>query len=1020
MDNHKKPTGTVTFLFTDIEGSTELWETRRESMQPAFERQESIIRQAMDQYGGYTYKMIGDAFQVAFDTASKGLQAAMAAQKLLCVESWGDISLKVRMALHTGVTDERKDDYVGPVLNRIARLMSAGYGGQILLTQATADLVSDDLPENVSLLDLGQHRLKDLVRLEHIYQLCGPGLPLDFPPIKTLNLSPNNLPTQLTSFIGRETEIGEIKWLINYEQRRLVTLTGPGGTGKTRLALHIAADLLDIFPDGVWLVELASLADAQYIPLNVAKVFGLRESPNKPVSDSLVDFLRKKKLLLILDNCEHIIEACARLAILLLQSCSDLYIMATSREILGIAGEVPYRVPSLSVPDLRQLPDHEALSHFESIQLFVERAAMAIPGFMFTPANSPAIAKICSRLDGIPLAIELAAARIRFISVEQIATRLDDAFRLLTGGSRTVLPRHQTLRALIDWSYNLLSDREKKLFQRLTVFAGGWTLDAAEAICADDIPDIHTPQRNPGTNIETSDVLGLLSSLVDKSLVLVNDSNQSSIRYHLLETIRQYGHEKLQETGGATQTRSQHLHYYLIKGSKAEPHLRTRNQNEYLDFLDQEFDNIRQALEWSLYDQVGDGLLLATDLLWFWQIRGHRKEGIDWLERLLEFDRENNKVQQLLPEQLFLRGNALIAVGTLCTFHNFPTKGLAYLKESEALFIKAGKAGLRGLSICQLVQTNYTLDPDLIIEQLSKNLNIFQELGDDFYTAECLQGLGSAYSNRGQFDEAFQVLEEDLRIRIKSGDQDGMATAHRIMGDTAILMGNYSLAESYYQQCKKEYEAIHNILFVFETISALARLSWIMDDLELAQERAEQALNYANEFGSQRILNNSQGLVAYIALSRGDYQLAIKISEEIVEVAEEENNPYAKVNSLYIQLLASIQVNDTHNAKRILITILRTFPLVIDPISASLIMWITALWLAVNDQWQAAARLFVGRITICQWSQNILPRSIYQFWLRKEADTFSHLTTEEKELAFETGKKIRLNQAIPVCLQALE
>ena len=481
-----KPSGTVTFLFTDIEGSTQLWERQHEPMQAAFARQEAILRQAVAAEGGYTYKMVGDAFQVAFDTAPAAVRAALEAQRQLQAEPWGQAPIRVRMALHTGVTEERGDDYVGPALNRVARLLSAGCGGQVLLTQVTSELVWDELPPGASLLDLGEHRLKDLVRPEHVYQLAAPDLPSDFPPLKSLDAFPNNLPIQLTSFIGRETEMVDLKLLLTVDQARLVTLTGSGGTGKTRLALQVAADLLETFKDGVWLVELAQLADPVLIPQTVAAALGVREVPGKSIAAGLIDYLRSRHLLLILDNCEHVIEASARLAGTLLQACPNLFILATSREILGAAGEVPFRVPSLSVPDLRHLPSYEKLTQYEAVSLFLERAGQALPGFTLTAANAPAIARICSRLDGIPLAIELAAARVRLLSVEQIAARLDDSFRLLTGGARTVLPRHQTLKALIDWSYNLLSEAERTLLLRLSVFAGGWTLEAAEEIVKDE------------------------------------------------------------------------------------------------------------------------------------------------------------------------------------------------------------------------------------------------------------------------------------------------------------------------------------------------------------------------------------------------------------------------------------------------------------------------------------------------------------------------------------------------------
>ncbi len=662
------PSGTVTFLFTDIEGSTQLWERDRGKMQAAFDRQEVIIRQTVSQHGGYAYKMVGDSFQIAFDTAPGALETALEIQMKIQAEPWGETPIKVRMALHTGVTEERGDDYVGPALNRVARLLGVGYGGQVLLTQATSELVRDALPAGSSLLDLGEHRLKDLVRPEHIFQLATSRLQTDFPPLKTLDTFPNNLPNHLTSFIGREKEINQIKLLVvsgsvspvytgtTNGHGRLITLTGPGGTGKTRLAIQAAADLLELFPDGVWLVELAPLSDPDLIPQTVVGTLGLRASPGKPAVEVLVDHLKQRETLLILDNCEHMVEAAAQIADKLLQGCPELHILATSREILGTGGEVPFRVPSLSVPNVRLLPvsvsvkDLEQLLGFESVRLFCDRAASSSPGFKITSTNAAAIVQICQRLDGIPLAIELAAARVRMLSIEQIAARLDDSFRLLTGGSRTVLPRHQALRALIDWSYNLLSEEERTMLLRLSVFSGGWTLEAAEAI----LPDL------PGS----MDIIGLLAQLVDKSLALAEQGKDCENRYRLLETIRQYAGEKLVEAGGSEPVRDRHMAYFARLANQAEPHLRSREQIQWLDRLEAELDNIRSALEWSRDHHVEDGLRMAADLFWFWHIRGFSSEGLEWVEKLVAREREQRD-EPVPPSRILARAKALNTAGFL-------------------------------------------------------------------------------------------------------------------------------------------------------------------------------------------------------------------------------------------------------------------------------------------------------------------------------------------------------------------
>ena len=467
------PTGTVTFLFTDIEGSTTLLQRLgdRRYAEVLAEHQR-ILRAAFAEGNGQEIDTQGDAFLVAFPRASDAVGAAVAAQQALTQHAWPDgASLRVRMGLHTGEPHSGETGYVGIDVHRAARIAAAGHGGQILLSDVTHGLVVRDLPEGVSLRDLGEHRLKDLAHQHRLFQVMSADLPAHFPPIRSLDALPNNLPRQLTSFIGRDKEIADVKRLLSTAY--LVTLTGSGGAGKTRLALQVAADVVERYPDGIWLIELAPIADPALVPKTVASALNVPEQPGRGMTDTLVDVLRRRTLLLVLDNCEHLLAACAGLTAALLRVCSQVHILATSREGLGVPGETLWRVPSLSLPDARRLPTPEDLVLYEAVRLFVDRAKATAPGFGVTSENASAVAQVCHRLDGIPLAIELAAARVNVLAVEQIAARLDDRFRLLTGGSRMVLPRQQTLRAAIDWSYNLLSETERALFGRLSVFSGG-------------------------------------------------------------------------------------------------------------------------------------------------------------------------------------------------------------------------------------------------------------------------------------------------------------------------------------------------------------------------------------------------------------------------------------------------------------------------------------------------------------------------------------------------------------------
>ena len=445
-------------------------------MRVALQRHDAIMRAVIVQHEGYVFKTVGDSFYAAFVTSPQALSAALAAQHALLSESWPEpVTLRVRMALHTGVAEQRDNDYFGPPLNRTARLLGVGHGGQVLVSHTAYGLVRDALPLSVELRNLGEHRLRDLGQREPIYQLLHPDLPSQFPALRSLSSPdlPNNLPQQVTSFIGREKEMAEVKALLR--QTPLLTLTGSGGAGKTRLSLQVAADLLEEYPDGVWLVELAPLTDLALVPRAVVTVLGIAEQAGETFTRTLVEHLKAKKLLLLFDNCEHLLAACAHLADTLLRACPEVKILASSREALGIAGETVYRIPSLSFPDLTQPVTETNLAGFEAIRLFADRALAVLPDFAVTPQNAPSLVSVCRRLDGIPLAIELAAARVRSLSVKEIDSRLDNRFRLLTGGSRTALPRQQTLRALIDWSYDLLTETERLLLARLAVFAGGWT-----------------------------------------------------------------------------------------------------------------------------------------------------------------------------------------------------------------------------------------------------------------------------------------------------------------------------------------------------------------------------------------------------------------------------------------------------------------------------------------------------------------------------------------------------------------
>jgi predicted ATPase/class 3 adenylate cyclase len=588
------PSGTITLLFTDIEGSTQHWEERRAAMPEALRRHDELLRTAIEAHGGHVFKTMGDGFCAAFARASDGIAAAVDAQRALATEDWGVVGgLAVRMALHSGATDERAGDYFGPPVNRVARLLATAHGGQVVVSGATAYLVRGLMPEQTELRDLGEHQLKDLVEREQIWQLVAPELPETFPPLRSLDALPNNLPRQVTPLIGRDGILAEIEPLVL--EQALVTLVGTGGIGKTRVALQAGADLLDASADGVWFIELAELNEAALIANTIAATLGLREQPNRSLLDVLLQYLRPRHLLLILDNCEHLIEEVAKIADAILHAAPQARILATSREPLRITAEHIYRVPSLAVPSDNSLTSDQA-QQYGAIALFAERARASDAKFALTDETSTIVADICRRLDGIALAIELAAARVRVLPPRQLAQKLDERFRVLTGGSRTALPRQQTMRALIDWSHDLLSEQEQRLFRRLAIFVGGWMLEAPEAVCTDGTLDV-------------LDVIDLLSSLVDKSLVV---AEAETARYGFLESTRTFALEKLAQSGEREALLYRHAQWAADLGDRAYEGLWTTPALQRHTQFDPDFENARSAIDWALSH---DEILLAARIL---------------------------------------------------------------------------------------------------------------------------------------------------------------------------------------------------------------------------------------------------------------------------------------------------------------------------------------------------------------------------------------------------------------------
>ena len=617
LGNINPPSGSVTFLFTDIEGSTLLAQKYHNKLPVELLKHNSILNEAIGKHSGYVFKIIGDAFCCAFAKTADAVNAATEIQKKLSEVEWDEAIIKIRIGIHSGVALWDGKNYDGYLtISRAERVMSAAYGEQILISDDAYQKLSNDnsneyysvLDKGILFSDLGEKKLKDLVSPVRLYQVNSPGLRSDFPPLKTLDARPNNLPVQISNFIGRENEIKQISE--NLGTASLITLTGSGGSGKTRLALQAGAEMIDNFADGVWFIELAQLNDGDLLAQVIGRTFGLDENSGNKPDEALIEFLKKKEALLIIDNCEHIIDASANLTEKLLVNCPRLKITATSREALKISGEKIIRVDSLTTPDPDELATTESISQFEAVRLFIDRALAVNSDFQVNNENAPALAEICCRLDGIPLAIELAAARIKVLPLEKINDRLSDRFKLLTGGKRTVLPRQQTLRAMIDWSYDLLNDNEKLLFRRLAVFKGGWTLEAAEEICSDE-------------SLDSYEVIDLLTGLLDKSLI-TSKEDPESMRFGMLESIRQYAKEM---SGDITAIKEKHGEYYRKLVDTTEILEGKGDFIKWINEVDMEVANIRRAMFRSLEGNPERAVAILNGISEYWVSRGHFREG---------------------------------------------------------------------------------------------------------------------------------------------------------------------------------------------------------------------------------------------------------------------------------------------------------------------------------------------------------------------------------------------------------
>lgn len=874
-DQRVLPSGTVTFLFTDIEGSTQLWEQHPQAMQTALARHDAILVQAIAAHAGTIVKRTGDGVLVAFAQAINALAAALAGQRALQTEVWDTIGrLPVRMALHSGSADARDADYYGPTLNRAARLLAAGHGGQILLSRATVELVQDQLSGDVALRDLGTHRLKDLSRPQHIFQLVGSDLPSEFPPLRTLDARPNNLLAQPIVLIGREKEVQTISDLLRRADVRLLSLIGAGGIGKTRLAVQVASEMLDAFADGIWFVDLAPIRDPDLVVTAIAHSLAVKELGDRPLVEQLSMYLRPKQLLLVLDNFEQIVNAAPQVAALL-AGAPELKVLVTSRTVLRLRGEQEYMVPPLALPDPKQSPPLAALSQYAAVALFIQCAQDVKPDFQVTNENALAIAQICYRLDGLPLAIVLAAARIKLFTPDALLKRLERRLTILTGGPRDVPERQQTIRATIDWSYQLLDAVEQRLFRQLGVFVGGCTLEAAAAVCNRD-------------GALGDDILSCLAVLVDKSLLHQEEGTEGEPRFVMRETIREYALEWLAASVEEETIRQRQAEYYLTLAEQAERNLFGPEQQLWLNRLEQELDNIRAVLRWSATtDHTEIGLRLAGALGSFWGIHGYLNEGRTWLGTFLS--------RSEAMEQTTARAKALNAAGNLATRVYDTASGRVLFEECLAISQALGDTyyhahALNGLGDVAHLEGNSTQSKALYQESLS----LLRSLGDAVGTAWILIDLGVLALSQGESTAARAYVEESLAIHRARRDKRSVSAALNSLGEVARWQGDYRHAAMYYDESLSLAQETGYKVGMAHVLQSQGSVTLHQGDIAQAAARFRAGLALAQELGMNNLIATCLAGLGGVAAEYGQLARAARLlgaSESLLDAISAHLNP---------------------------------------------------------------------------------------------------------------------------------
>ena len=865
-----------TFLITDIEGSTRLWEDHAGAMGAALAQHDRLLRTSVDTRGGTVIKTTGDGILAVFADPVAAADAALAAQRALRDATWGETGpLRVRMALHAGAAEARDGDYFGPALNRVARILAIAHGGQVICSSVAAVLTGDGLPASVELVDLGSHRLRDIDRPEQIYQLVVDDLPRQFPPLRSMSTRRSNLPVQLTSFVGREKELAEVAALVG--RHRLVTLIGTGGTGKTRLMLEAAGGLLDHYPDGVWLAELAALGDPSQIPSEVARALGAPEVSGVPAVSTVTAFLADKDLLLLLDNAEHLVDGVATFAERLLTHAPGLHILTTSREALAVPGEAVLQLQSLSCPAVdafRSGKHADSLAGLadaastEAVRLFTERAASVDPQFTLRESNVASVVEICRRLDGIPLAIELAAARVSTMSTTDIAMRLGDRFRLLAGGRRTAVPRQQTLHALIDWSWDLLTDEDRRLLRRLSVFTGGWTVPLTTLIVGDD-----------AEGMDPLDLVDGLTRLIDRSLVIVD---RDTMRYGMLETIRQYAREQLIAAGEAHSVADRHLAVYAALAVEAEEPTRGPAMVDWLDRLDAELDNLGAALEWGLEAEPWTAVRMATALLPYWAVRVMSQDNDARIIAAIEIARARVIDRpDADPADQALAGRLLGEAARLWSMSGRATVALAWAEDAARLADASGDraarlAALVGLTVATVFSGRAGPGGMDVRPHFEQAADLAEQSG-----AWWILALAAAFAGTslGTFDpEAGAVLiERGVEAARRSGSPYAIGAVSVAQGRTLGREGKTEAAVTAFGVAIQHFMELGDERFVLASRSDMAHALRRGGRLEEALALYRETIGGWVHLGHKGAVANQLENIAYVCIVRDALDRAVRL-----------------------------------------------------------------------------------------------------------------------------------------------